>query len=169
MQDLVELERRITAALERLARSVDLVELPAVLPEPEPVPEPEADAASDTGPGLPEQERSTLELMRERLGAAREREVALRAEYESRIEKLTRQLDVQGTELQRMRKTAISLRDELKRLREAEMGGQGDPALINRAMLTELDALRATRLTEMAELDELMAALDDHLTEAEHA
>ncbi len=40
---------------------------------------------------------------------------------------------------------------------------------INKAMLAELDALRATRLTEMAELDEIAAALDAHLTEAENA
>lgn len=167
MQDLVELERRITAALARLGQGIDAVTAPPppiaeAAPEPAPVPE---------FPPAPEgeHERSILDLMRERLSAARERESALRAEYEARIEKLNHQLEVQGTELQRMRKTAIGLREELKHLRESEMGGQGDPALINRALLAELDALRATRLTELAELDELTAALDDHLTEAEHA
>jgi hypothetical protein len=61
------------------------------------------------------------------------------------------------------------LREQLRVLREAQAAGSTEPHLLNKAMLAELDALRATRLSEMAELDELSAALDDHLTEAENA
>ncbi len=45
-------------------------------------------------------------------------------------------------------------------LTEAQAEGQVEPHLINRAMLTELEALRALRSAETAELDELIAALD---------
>ena len=68
-----------------------------------------------------------------------------------------------------MRKTAVTLREQLRQLREAQAAGVAEPHLINKSMLAELDALRATRLTELAELDEIAAALDPHLTEAENA
>jgi methylthioribose-1-phosphate isomerase len=116
-----------------------------------------------------EEERTAAAQLRERLRMVRDRETLTRAQMEEKVERMTRQLDVQGMELQRMRKTAVSLREELRRLREAQSEGAVDAAQINRALLAELDALRATRLSETAELDELIAALDDHLTEAENA
>ena len=36
-------------------------------------------------------------------------------------------------------------------------------------MATELETLRATRLSEIAEMDEILAALEPHLTEAGNA
>ena len=54
-------------------------------------------------------------------------------------------------------------------LRTAAAAGVTEPGLINKAMATELEALRATRLTEMAEMDEILAALEPHLTEAGNA
>jgi hypothetical protein len=68
-----------------------------------------------------------------------------------------------------MRRTAAALRDQLSALRAAEAAKVADPSLINKAMATELDALRAQRLTEVAEIDEILAALDPHIAEAAHA
>ncbi len=170
MQDIIELERRISAALERIGRG-----LAAVSHAPAPTAEgvvADVVAPTDEVARLRaelEEERTAAAQLRERLRMVRDRETLSRAQMEEKIEKMTRQLDVQGMELQRMRKTAVSLREELRRLREAQSEGQVDAAQINRAMLAELDALRATRLSETAELDELIAALDDHLTEAENA
>ena len=48
------------------------------------------------------------------------------------------------------------LREQLEALRTAQAAGMTDPSLINKAMLTELDALRATRLTEIAAKHELL-------------
>jgi hypothetical protein len=76
---------------------------------------------------------------------------------------------VQGLELQRMRRTAAALRDQLSALRDAEAAKVSDPSLINKAMAAELDALRALRLSEVAEIDEILAALDPHIVEAAHA
>lgn len=182
MAEIVELERRIAAALERIGRGLDGLARPSPAPlpdssgesasDPAPVDAAEApmllDAAEAPGiaPAAPHPAEAELATT---LQAAAEREAMIRAQYEDRIEKLTRQLDVQGLELQRMRKTAVTLREELRRLRESETARLTEPGQINRAMLAELDALRAARLSELAELDELSAALDDHLTEAEHA
>lgn len=167
MQEIVELERRIAAALERIGRQVDALGL---TPPPE-ASEAEAPSSEEIAAlrSELEEERAASAQLRDRLQGVREREAVTRAQQEARIEKLIRQLDVQGLELQRMRKTAVTLREELRRLREAQADGTADAALINRAMLAELEALRATRLSEMAELDEIAAALDEHLTEAENA
>lgn len=183
MAEIVELERRITAALDRIARGLDGLAAPqaaglaeavagagapmAVDVDPadlaaDPLPEDRADSADEAVAA------ATAEL-RAALAAAAEREAMLRAQYEDRIAQMTRQLDVQGLEMQRMRKTAVALREEVRRLREGAAAGLIEPGQINRAMLAELDALRASRLSELAELNEISAALDDHLTEAEHA
>lgn len=182
MQDISNLERRITAALERIGRGIDALEAPPAAPAPQPAPAAApAPAATDgqiagqtageivTLRSELETERAATAQLRERLRAIRDRETVTRSQLEEKIEKMTRQLDVQGLELQRMRKTAVLLREELRRLREAQEAGTVDAVQINRAILAELDALRSTRLSELAELDEISAALDEHLTEAEHA
>ncbi len=168
MQEILELERRIAAALERIDRGVDRIPGASAAPA-------AAAPTTDAGDELAalraqlDDERTVSAQLQERLRAIKDRDLVVHAQLQEQIEKMTRQLDVQGLELQRMRKTAISLREQLRVLREAQSAGLAEPHLINKAMLAELDALRATRLTEMAELDEIAAALDAHLTEAENA
>ena len=165
MQDVTEFERRISAALERIGRGLDGLSAGGV-----PVGPAAADPAEIAALRAQlEEERTTSAQLQERLKAVKDRDGAATAQLQEKIDRLTRQLDVQGLELQRMRRTTISLRDQLRQLRETQAAAVAEPHLINKAMLTELEALRATRLTEMAELDEIAAALDDHLTEAENA
>lgn len=166
MQDLGELERRISAALERIGQGLDVLTAPQE--EVEPPPPPDTTEIDGLRVQLQEERFANAQLL-ERLRALKERDASQQAQVQEKMEKLTRQLDVQGLELQRMRRTTIGLRDQLRQLREAQAAGLAEPHLINKAMLTELEALRATRLTEMAELDEIGAALDEHLTEAENA
>jgi hypothetical protein len=168
MADIAELERRITAALERIGRGLDGLARPVARSGP---PDHAAGAVpqDDVLVAQLQAERAAVGELREALRASADREMVIQSQYEERIEKLTRQLDVQGLELQRMRKTSVTLREELRRLRETAVTGLAEPGQINRAMLTELDAMRAARLSEMAELDEIAAALDEHLTEAENA
>ena len=42
-------------------------------------------------------------------------------------------------------------------------------AMLEMGLVAELDALRAERLTEVAQIDEILAALDPHIAEAAHA
>lgn len=165
MQDLGELERRISAALERIGQGLDVLTAPQEEVEPPP---PDTTEIDGLRVQLQEERFANAQLL-ERLRALKERDASQQAQVQEKMEKLTRQLDVQGLELQRMRRTTIGLRDQLRQLREAQAAGLAEPHLINKAMLTELEALRATRLTEIAELDEISAALDEHLTEAENA
>lgn len=147
MSDIEELERRISAAFDRIGQAVDGFAPPA------------------TGAGTGElqdallTEQATNAQLTERLRVMKEREASQAAEAAEKVDRLTRALDAQGLELQRMKKTVIQLRESLRALREAQTEAVADPHLVNKAMLTELEALRATRLTEMAQMDEILAEL----------
>jgi hypothetical protein len=161
MQEISELEKRITVALERIGKGVDRLSR---------APKPELTSAGATEAALRAQlddEKALTTQLQERLRAAKEREP--KGDLQVKIDRLTQQLDVQGLELQRMRRTAAALRDQLAALRDAQTSGVVEPQLINKAMATELDALRALRLSEVAEIDEILAALDPLVMEAGHA
>lgn len=164
MQEITELEKRITAALERIGKGVDRL---SALPR-------AAAAAGASGPSADaalraqlEEEKSLTAQLQARLRAARDREA--KGDLQEKLDRLTQDLDIQGLELQRMRRVNATLREQLEALRAAQTAGVADPHLINKAMLVELEALRATRLTEIAEMDDILAALEPHLTEAGNA
>lgn len=69
------------------------------------------------------------------------------------------------SELYKLRKTIAELEDSNRALREANAQGVGDPHLINKAMLTELESLRAVRASESAEGRAVLAALEPLLSE----
>jgi hypothetical protein len=164
-QDIAELERRITGALGRIRHG--LARLPV-------------QSAAAAGALTPRTDSLDLARLRdelattkaanaqltEKLRGMKDREVLPASHLEDKVEKMTRQLDVQGLELQRMRKTTIQLREHLRLLHEAAAEGVIEPNLINRAMFSELDALRATRHTEIAEMDEILADLAPLIEEA---
>lgn len=68
--------------------------------------------------------------------------------------------------LQRLRETNKSLSENSVALRTANAQGVGEPHLINSAMLAELDALKAERQSEAAEVKAVIAALEPLLAEA---
>ena len=165
MQDITALEKRITAALERIGKGVDrLASAPRAAAAAAPAPAPAPDLALRA---QLEEEKTLTAQLQERIRVMKERES--QGSLQEKIERLTQQLDVQGLELQRMRRTAATLRDQLAHLRQAQAAGVTEPHLINKAMLAELEALRATRMTEMSEMDEILAALEPHLAEAGNA
>lgn len=170
MQDITELEKRITAALERIGKGVDRL---AAHPRPTGA-APTAAAPTAAAPVADaalraqlEEEKSLTAQLQARLRATKEREA--KGDLQEKLDRLTQELDVKGLELQRMRRVNASLREQLEALRTAQAAGVTDASLINKAMLTELEALRATRLTEIAEMDDILAALEPHLTEAGNA
>ncbi len=120
MGEIAGYERRITAALERIARSAEhlgpLVDAPA--PVTAPAPEPQA---------------PDPELL-------------------ARIDALTR-------ENQRLRSANAGLRESLAQIEGEIAQGAVDPGSIDRALRAELEALRADRAAEVAELDGILAEL----------
>jgi hypothetical protein len=147
MSDIEELERRISAAFDRIGQAVDGF-MPAA----------SGDGTGELQDALRTEQASNARLTEE-LRLMTERAAAEAAAATARHDRLTRALDAQGLELQRLKKTVIQLRESLRALREAQAQAAADPSLINKAMRTELEALQATRLTEMAQMDEILAEL----------
>jgi hypothetical protein len=171
MQDITELEKRITAALERIGKGVDRL---AAQPRPATASSAAAASSASAAPVADsalraqlEEEKSLTAQLQARLRATKEREA--KGDLQEKLDRLTQELDVKGLELQRMRRVNASLREQLEALRTAQASGVTDPSLINKAMVTELEALRATRLTEIAEMDDILAALEPHLSEVGNA
>jgi hypothetical protein len=161
MQEIAELEQRLAAALSRIGKDLERLSL---APAQDPRSGSDAEALARARADLEDEKTANAQLV-ERLRVVKEKDLLVRSELESKIERLTRQLDTQGLELQRMRKTAVQLREQLREVREAQ-SQDIDPHMINKAMMAELEALRATRLTEMAEMDELIAELSPLIEEA---
>ncbi|HMS93961.1 MAG TPA: hypothetical protein PKA03_01830 [Tabrizicola sp.] len=169
MQEITALEQRIAAALDRIGKGLDR---PSAAPR-----APVATAASVDAPqdgaamaalrAQLEEERALTSRLQKQLRVSKEREA--KGDTQDKIDRLTQELDVQGLELQRMRRVNTALVQQVETLREAQMSGLAEPQMINKSMVVELDALRALRLTEMAEMDEILAALEPHLTEAGNA
>ncbi len=157
MSNLEELERRISVAFDRIGQAVDSF-VPAA---------PGIDAA-----GLQDAlrtEQATNAELTERLRVMTLRGESDAAEATEKVGRLVRALDAQGIELQRLKNTVIQLRESLRALREAQTAGVADPHLLNTAMLVELEALHATRLTEMAQIEEILAELHPLIEEVQDA
>lgn len=159
MDTIAELERRITSALMRIDRGLDgLAQQAPATAEPEAAADEQSEVARLTE-ALSEERMVTAQLQ-ERLRALKDRDAAQTMPLEAEVARLTKQLDVQGLEMQRLKKTVVSLREQLRSMTDAMAEDRVEPHLINKAMLTELEALRALRSAEAAELDEIILALD---------
>ena len=148
MSEIEQLGSRLAAAMERIAVGVATLE-----------------AAQDI-PDTSSEETAALQ-------AALEEEKLANAQLQERVRKLSQQeaapaasterIEALDLELQRLRKATDELRASNAALREANAAGVGDPHLINKAMMAELEALRATRAADVAEADTILSALDSLL------
>jgi len=151
MSDLAEYERRISAALEAIGAGVEALAKPA-----------------------PDQGSAEAELVD--LRAKLEEEKVANAQLEERVRKLKRRkdrdaeqakaLEAQNAkiasidkELQHLRQVNGQLRDTVAKLRDANSEGVAEPHLINKTMLTELEALRAVQAADAAEVDAILEEL----------
>lgn len=171
MSDITELERRITAALDRIGKGLDglggseagpdegtlskLEAAEARIAELEP-----AEARVAELEQALEDECLVSAQSEERLKAIREKSERHSAALDIQVfehQQATAKLD---SELQRLRRAAEDLRASNLSLRAALEEGVAEPHLINKAMLTELETLRATRSVEIAQADAILATLE---------
>ena len=146
MSDIEELHSRIMAAMDRVARGLD--NLGASGGE-------DVDAlkqALDEEKTVNAQLTERVRVLGERQEKALEGLEAKAAETAERMQKL-------DLDLQRLRRANGQLSEACEALRNANAEGVGEPHLINKAMMAELEALRAARAAEIAEADEIIAAL----------
>jgi hypothetical protein len=167
MQEITALEQRITAALDRIGKGIDGIGAAPRVAAPVAAPAAGISATEAALKAQLDEERALTAQLQTRLRASKEREA--KGDMQEKLDRVTQQLDVQGLELQRMRRVNSALREQIEALRTAQLAGVTEPQLINKSLTAELDALRALRLTEVAEMDEILAALEPHLTEAENA
>ncbi|MGH1578781.1 hypothetical protein [Planktotalea sp.] len=162
MSDITELERRITAALDRIGTGLDGLEAPAPAgPDPETLAKLEAAEAraAELEQALTDEKLANAQL-EERMKSVREtadRHASAMDIQAYEQQQTTARLDA---DLQRLRRAAEDLRASNLGLRDALEKGLAEPHLINKAMLAELETLRATRSVEIAQADTVLAALE---------
>ena len=154
MSDINALGDRITAALERISGGV-------------------AGLSQSTGGGddsglkaALDDERTANAQLVERVKALKERQDTMIADLEARVSAQSEQMAALDGELQRMRASHADLREMNAQLRSVATEGTADPELINRALIAEVDALRAQRSADAAEVDAILSELKPMIEEA---
>ncbi|MGB5560245.1 MAG: hypothetical protein WBN04_19805 [Paracoccaceae bacterium] len=148
MSDITELERRITSALDRIGTG--LVRIGG------------SGGASTEAAQLREAletERSANAQLEERVKAIRDRQEQTVGALEAEVARLREAAARHDGEVQRLKRINDQLRQNNQALRAANEDGVGDPHLINKAMMAELEALRATRDADRSELDAVLGEL----------
>lgn len=148
MSDIPHLEHRITAALDRIRRGVEAASAASR----------EGAQSEDLARQLDEEKTANAQL-EERVRLLKERQDGKLAELESNVEAGRTRAARMDRELQRLRQVNAELRDNNAKLREALAAGVSEPHLVNKAMLAELEALRAVRAADAAEMDAILDEL----------
>lgn len=146
MSDIEAFQSRIMAAMDRLAAGVENIGTG---------PSDETDALK----AALEQEKTANAQLSERVRVLAERQEQALANLAEKSKEASSRMQALDLEVQRLRSANGELRAVCEALREANEEGVGEPHLINRAMVAELDAMKAVRRSEIAEADEIIAAL----------
>lgn len=152
MEDFSEFERRIASALDRASQAVDQL----------------GGGDSDTANLRTEleAERVANQQLEERVRAIKEKQETTVAGLEEDVARLQDALATRDSEVQQIKAVNDALRSSNAALREANAKGVGDAELVNAAMVTELESLRAARAADRSEIEEILATLDPVLKEA---
>lgn len=153
MDDISEFERRITAALDRASQAMDRLGSG------------DGDASAELKAEL-EAERVANQQLEERVRAIKEKQETKVAGLEADVARLKEALKSRDAEVQSLRSVNEALRGSNSALREANAQGVGDADLVNSAMVTELESLRAARAADRSEIEEILATLEPVLKEA---
>lgn len=146
MSEIDALEQRLTAAMDRIAAGTSALG---------------AAQGGDTAAlqaALDDEKVANAQLT-ERVRKMSERQEAALAEARAASEATQTRVAAMDLELQRLRKANDQLRDSNAALRTANEEGVGEPHLINKAMMAELEGLRAARAADVAEASSILGAL----------
>ncbi len=156
MSDLDELQRRITAAMDRMAGGLEQLG---------------TNTGADTAAleqALEDEKLANAQLS-ERVRVLKQRQDDELAEVKAAAASATTRMADLDLEIQRVRKTNDGLMASVQALREANEAGVAEPHLINKAMMAELEALRASRSADVAETTAIIEALEPLIADAEGA
>lgn len=161
MSEIDDIRGRVEAAFERIGRSLDLLQpIPTEVEEridPAVVVALKAEIAD---------EKVVQAQLEERIRSLKARHEEKVAELEAQIVAQRGQLAALDADLQRLRQSNADLRDMAGQLRAALSDEVAEPELVNRAMLAEIEALRATRDADLAEITAVLDELKPLVEEA---
>ena len=186
MSEIAEFETRISAALDRIREAAkagsadagpdvaaDTADAPAADGQADRVADqpaaPEAEAAPDET-AAPEadvselrrqldEERTANAQLEERVKTLKHRQDGKLNDLENAVADGRKRAVKMDRQLQRLRQVNAELRQINDQLRQAIEAGISEPHLVNKAMMAELEALRATRAADAAEMDTIMGEL----------
>lgn len=186
MSQIEDLQSRITAAIERIGGGISALTeraeaaRAAAQAATEAAEDVARDARRDPDAALVaelDEEKMANAQLHQRLRLLKDRHAQDLAELETRLqaaprgglalETLKKEVAAQSEamarldgDVQRLRQSNDQLRAANAALREANAEGVGEPHLINKAMLAELEGLRAARATDAAEAGVVLAKLE---------
>lgn len=163
MTEIEEFERRINAALDRIAYQVETFDGQTAAA---PVAVETDSAELDTLKTELEEERLANQQLEERVKAIRDRQESQVSELQAQVAAFKASLGDLDSELQRLRHANDQLVSTNAELRGALEENAAEPHLINRAMLAELEGLRAARSADRAETQSLLDTLEPLLAAA---
>ncbi len=146
MSDIDALQQRLTAAMDRIAYGVGNLD-------------PRASADTAALQAALDDEKIANAQLTERVRKMAERQDSVLAEARAASEAAQARMASMDLELQRLRKANDQLRQSNAALRAANEDGVGEPHLINKAMMAELEGLRAARAADVAEASSIIGAL----------
>jgi septal ring factor EnvC (AmiA/AmiB activator) len=158
MNEIADIRGRLEAALDRID-----VGLGALQPVRTDAIDPAMVAALQTE--LADEKIATAQL-EERIRVLKDRQDARVAALEAELVQQRGLMAGFDSELQRLRQSNADLRDLTGQLRAALTEEVAEPELVNRAMLAEIEALRATRAADLAEATAIYAELRPLIEEA---
>ena len=153
MSDIEELSSRIMAAMDRVAKGVDGLGGG------------DADEVSRLTQALEEEKQVNAQLS-ERVRVLGERQEEAIEALEAKAGDAKERVKALDVEMQKLRRANRRLTKMCNALREANAEGVGEPHLINKSMMVELESIRAMRSAEMAEADEIIQSLTPLLQNA---
>ncbi|MGJ8546762.1 MAG: hypothetical protein ACSHWZ_15055 [Sulfitobacter sp.] len=153
MKEIEELQRRITAAMDQVAYGLDQLSSRV---EPDPEVQKELD-----------EERIANAQLKERVQTLRDKLTNQTTTMRAALDESEARVAALDLELQRVRGANGELAAACAALREANAEGVGDAHLINKTMLTELEALRALRAADAAEASAIVDSLTPLVEAAE--
>ncbi len=163
MSDINALESRIVAAFVRLQSGIEALSGGA---------QDQTSDDGDDGDGPAalrarlEEERTVNAQLEERVRALKDRQDQKLTTLEERVTAQKAQIADLDAELQKVQAANAELRDVAAEMRTALIDETADPGLVNRAMLAELEALRAAQSADRAEVDAILGELSATLEEA---
>jgi chromosome segregation ATPase len=107
-----------------------------------------------------EDERTASAQLQERVHVLKERQDTRLHQLEQALAHEQAARAALDADLQALRESNAELRDMVAALRQALAAGVSAPDLVNRAVLAELESLRATRAADRAELAAVIAELE---------